>query len=184
MRPRRAPRGIRAGPRGFSLRGSAGAGAAAGGGAGAGAAGGGAGVGSGAGSGLAGAWNFLAVGGFFFGCVGRATEVPEKLMDAVTGLSGSGPAYGFVMIEALADAGVRAGLPRPTALTLAAQTMKGAAAMVLETGKHPGQLKDEVSSPGGTTIAGVEALEREGLRYAAMAGVAAATARSKELSKL
>ena len=118
------------------------------------------------------------------GCVGRATEVPEKLMDAVTGLSGSGPAYGFVMIEALADAGVRAGLPRPTALTLAAQTMKGAAAMVLETGKHPGQLKDEVSSPGGTTIAGVEALEREGLRYAAMAGVAAATARSKELSKL
>ena len=73
---------------------------------------------------------------------------------------------------------------RPTALTLAAQTMKGAAAMVLETGKHPGQLKDEVSSPGGTTIAGVEALEREGLRYAAMAGVAAATARSKELSKL
>lgn len=113
--------------------------------------------------------------------VGRAEEVPEKLMDAITGLSGSGPAFGFLMCEALADGGVRAGLPRATALVLAAQTLKGAAAMVLETGKHPGELKDQVCSPGGTTIAGVEALERANFRASAMGAVTAAAARSTEL---
>lgn len=113
--------------------------------------------------------------------VGHAEEVPEKQLDAVTGLSGSGPAYGFLMIEALADGGVRAGLPRPVALALAAQTLKGAAAMVQATGKHPAELKDMVCSPGGTTIAGVEALERRGFRGAAMDAVAAASARSAQL---
>ena len=115
--------------------------------------------------------------------VGRAEEVPEKLMDAVTGLSGSGPAFGFMMVEALADGGVRAGLPRATAQILAAQTLKGAAEMVLKTGKHPGELKDQVCSPGGTTIAGVEALEKAGFRNAAIAAVTAAAARSAELGK-
>jgi len=115
------------------------------------------------------------------GTVGKAEEVPEKLMDAVTGLSGSGPAFGFLMVEALADGGVRAGLPRPTALVLAAQTVKGAAQMIIETGKHPGELKDMVCSPGGTTIAGVEALELAGFRAAAMNAVSAAAKRSAEL---
>jgi len=120
------------------------------------------------------------VGGLL-GTVGRAEEVPEKLMDAVTGLSGSGPAYGFLMVEAMADAGVRMGLPRPIATTLAAQTLRGAATMVLAGGKHPGELKDMVCSPGGTTIAGVEALEYRGFRAAAIAAVVAATTRSAEL---
>ena len=117
------------------------------------------------------------------GTVGRAEEVPEKLMDAVTGLSGSGPACGYMMVEALADGGVRAGLPRHTAMVLAAQTLKGAAEMVLTTGKHPGELKDQVCSPGGTTIAGVEALEKAGFRSAAIGAVTAAAARATELGK-
>jgi pyrroline-5-carboxylate reductase len=94
-----------------------------------------------------------------FGAVGIALEIKEVLLNAVTGLSGSGPAYVFQFIEALADGGVRSGLTREVATQLAAQTVKGAAEMVLLTGEHPGKLKDQVCSPGGTTIAGVEALE-------------------------
>lgn len=118
-----------------------------------------------------------------FGAVGLAVEVPESLMDAVTGLSGSGPAYAFMAIEALADGGVRAGLPRAIAIDLAAQTLLGAAKMVRETGKHPGELKDMVTSPGGTTIAGVAALEKAGMRSAFIEAVAASSLRAKELGK-
>jgi pyrroline-5-carboxylate reductase len=113
---------------------------------------------------------------------GLVVQVEEKLMDGVTGLSGSGPAFGFVAIEALSDAGVREGLPRDVATRLAAQTLLGAAQLVLETGEHPGKLKDMVTSPGGTTIAGLAALERGGLRAALQAAVQAATARAKELA--
>ena len=116
-----------------------------------------------------------------FSAVGTTVVVDEALMDAVTGLSGSGPAYVFVIIEALADAGVRAGLPRDVAQTLAAQTVRGAARMVLETGKHPGALKDMVASPSGTTIAGLQALERGALRGTLMEAVEAAVRRSREL---
>lgn len=116
-----------------------------------------------------------------FGSVGLAREVKEVLLNAVTGLSGSGPAYVFQFIEALADGGVRAGLPRDVAMGFAAQTVKGAAEMVLQTGKHPGELKDGVTSPGGTTIAGVEALEKSGFRAATINAVMAATRRSMQL---
>ena len=115
------------------------------------------------------------------GSVGIALEVPEKLLDAVTGLSGSGPAYGFLMIEALADGGVAAGLPRDIAQRLAAQTLLGAAKMVLETGQHPGALKDAVCSPGGTTIEGVHELEKGGLRATLMSAVRAAADKAKKL---
>ena len=115
------------------------------------------------------------------GAVGTADEVAEKLLDAVTGLSGSGPAYIYTVIEALADGGVLMGLPRATALRLAAQTVAGAAEMVLETGKHPAALRDEVTSPGGTTIAALEKLEQHGLRNAMIQAVRAATEKSKAL---
>lgn len=118
-----------------------------------------------------------------FSCVGLAVETPESQLDAVTGLSGSGPAYAFQMIEALSDAGVRVGLTRTIATQLAAQTLLGAARMVLQTGDHPGVLKDAVTSPGGTTIAGLHELERGGLRATLMNAVVAATARSKELGQ-
>ncbi len=115
--------------------------------------------------------------------VGVAFRLPEQLLDAVTGLSGSGPAFVYLMIEALSDGGVRVGLPRDVATALAAQTVLGAAKMVLETQTHPGVLKDMVASPGGTTIAGLHALERGGVRGALMDAVEAATRRAVELGK-
>jgi pyrroline-5-carboxylate reductase len=117
-----------------------------------------------------------------FDAVGLAVDVEERLMDAVTGLSGSGPAYVYLFIEALSDGGVKMGLPRDVATRLAAQTVLGAAKMVLQTGDHPGQLKDQVTSPGGTTIAGIHALEDKAFRSAVMDAVQVSARRSKELS--
>ncbi len=118
-----------------------------------------------------------------FDAVGRSVVVEEKLMDAVTGLSGSGPAYVFLFLEALADGGVKMGLPRQTALLLAAQTILGAASLYLETQEHPGSLKDMVTSPGGTTIAGLHVLEQGGFRGLAMSAVEAAAKRSSALAQ-
>jgi len=115
--------------------------------------------------------------------VGKALIVKENAMDAVTGLSGSGPGYGFVIIDALADAGVQAGLPRQTAITLAAQTLLGAAKMVLATGEHPAVLRDKVTSPAGTTIAGVRVLEQRAVRAALIDAVQAAADKSKAMGK-
>jgi pyrroline-5-carboxylate reductase len=116
-----------------------------------------------------------------FGAVGLIVQVKESLLDVVTGLSGSGPAYVYLVIEALSDAGVLMGLPRDLSLKLAAQTVVGAAQMVVETGRHPAVLRDEVTSPGGTTIAGLEALEAGAVRSAFLSAVRAATERSREL---
>ncbi len=118
-----------------------------------------------------------------FDLLGTTCRVDEKLLDAVTGLSGSGPAYVFTFIEALSDAGVKNGLPRDIASRLAAQTVFGSAKMVLETGDHPAVLREKVTSPGGTTIAGLHVLEREGLRGTIMTAVDVATDRSRELGK-
>ena len=117
------------------------------------------------------------------GAVGICKQVAEKQLDAVTGLSGSGPAYVFSFIQALADGGVRAGLPRDTALQLAAQTVFGAAKMVLETGEHPAVLSDQVTSPGGTTAAGLAELENRAFKGITSSAVIAASERSAELGK-
>jgi pyrroline-5-carboxylate reductase len=116
-----------------------------------------------------------------FESIGQVVRVEERWLDAVTGLSGSGPAYIYVMIEALADGGVKMGLPRETAQLLAAQTVSGAARLVLDSHEHPGVLKDRVASPGGTSVAGLHELERGGLRAALISAVEAAAERSHEL---
>lgn len=118
-----------------------------------------------------------------FGAVGEAVEVPEGLMNAVTGLSGSGPAYVYLMIEAMAEAGVSVGLSREVSLLLSAQTVLGAAKMVLETGTHPAQLREMVTTPGGTTVAGLTTLERGKFRATIIDAVQAASRRAAELSK-
>ncbi len=118
-----------------------------------------------------------------FRAVGKVVIIEEVLMDAITGLSGSGPAYIFLIIDALSDAGVKVGLSRDVAQLLAAQTVLGSARMVLETKKHPGELKDMVTSPGGTAIAGLHTLEQGGLRTTLINAVEAATLRSKELGR-
>jgi pyrroline-5-carboxylate reductase len=118
-----------------------------------------------------------------FGAVGIIIEVKEPLLDAVTGLSGSGPAYVFVIIEALSDGGVAAGLPRDVATKFAAQTLAGAARLVLETGLHPGALKDMVASPGGTTIEGLHELEKGKIRGTLISAVRAATEKAKKLGQ-
>jgi pyrroline-5-carboxylate reductase len=125
----------------------------------------------------------LDTAGEIFSAVGRVVTLDEELMDAVTGLSGSGPAYVALVVESLADGGVKMGLDRATAMTLATQTVLGAARLMLETGLHPGALKDMVSSPGGTSIAGVHALEEGGIRHTFITAVERATQRSRELGK-
>ena len=116
------------------------------------------------------------------GSVGETAEVPEHLMDAVTGLSGSGPAYVYMMIEALTDGGVKMGLPRDVSIKLAAQTIYGAALVVKETGLHPAILRDQVTTPGGTAIAAISDLEKNGLRPMLISAVVTATQRSSDLS--
>jgi pyrroline-5-carboxylate reductase len=118
-----------------------------------------------------------------FSAVGVALRVKESLLDAVTGLSGSGPAYVFLLIEALSDGGVAAGLPRDVATKLAAQTLFGSAKLLLESGQHPGALKDMVTSPGGTTIDGLHELEKAGVRGALISAVRAASEKSKRLGQ-
>lgn len=118
-----------------------------------------------------------------FESIGHVIRVEERWLDAVTGLSGSGPAYVYLMIEALADGGVKMGLPRDTAQLLAAETVSGTARLVLESGQHPGVLKDRMAAPGGTSMAGLHELERGGLRAALMSAVEAATQRSRELGR-
>uniref|UniRef100_A0A1B6E9L7 Pyrroline-5-carboxylate reductase n=1 Tax=Clastoptera arizonana TaxID=38151 RepID=A0A1B6E9L7_9HEMI len=118
-----------------------------------------------------------------FEAVGTCEEVPEYFIDAVTGLSGSGPAYVYIFIEALADGAVRMGLPRDLAYRLAAQTVIGAGKMVLDTKQHPGLLKDNVTSPAGSTAAGIYVLEKNGLRAAVIEALEAATNKSKEMSR-
>jgi pyrroline-5-carboxylate reductase len=119
-----------------------------------------------------------------FDSVGKSLFIEEDLLDAVTGLSGSGPAYIFLIIDALADAGVKVGLSRDDALILAPQTVLGAAKMLIETGEHPGKLKDMVTSPGGTAIAGLHTLEEGGLRTTLINAVEIATQRSKALGEM
>lgn len=118
-----------------------------------------------------------------FEALGRLTWVPEHLIEAVIGVSGSGPAYAYLFIEAMADGGVACGLPRAQAMEMAAQTLKGAAEMVLTTGTHPGALKDAVCSPGGTTIEAVRTLENKGLRAAVMEAVLTACEKGREMSR-
>jgi len=125
----------------------------------------------------------LATARHLFEAVGRVVVLDEALLDAVTGLSGSGPAYVMLMIEAMADGGVKVGLHRDTALLLAAQTVFGSAKLLLETGEHPGRLKDQVTSPGGTAIAGLHTLEAGGLRRTLIDAVEAATKRAAELGE-
>jgi pyrroline-5-carboxylate reductase len=119
-----------------------------------------------------------------FKSVGLVVTLPESALDAVTGLSGSGPVYIYMVIEAMIDGGVKMGIPRAVAAQLAAQTVYGAAKLVIETGKHPAVLKDEVTTPGGTAITAIHVLESKGLRSVLIDGVEAATKRSQELSRL
>jgi pyrroline-5-carboxylate reductase len=125
----------------------------------------------------------FAIARYIFDAVGITVSVKEDLMDAVTGLSGSGPAYGFVIIDALADGGVNMGISRDVALKLAAQTLLGAAKLCLKGDKHPAELRDMVTSPGGTTIAGLKAMEDGKIRATLMAAVEAATLRARELGR-
>jgi pyrroline-5-carboxylate reductase len=128
--------------------------------------------------------NDLQVAKAIFDSVGKSVIIEESLMDAITGLSGSGPAYIFLIVDALADAGVKMGLARDDSLFLSSQTVLGAAKLLIETKEHPGQLKDKVTSPGGTAIAGLHTLEQGGLRTTLINAVEAATNRAKELGEL
>lgn len=127
--------------------------------------------------------DFIETAKGIFSAMGKAAVVSERQLDEMGALSGAGPGYVFVIIDALADAGVRAGLPRKLAVEAAAQTLYGAAKMVLETGKHPAELRDGVTSPGGTTIAGIHAMEARGIRAALMDAVMAALAKSDEMGR-